>query len=70
VEWEEHGMGSVHSQSQIVRMLHNGHNASDAIHRDHERRRRLVMPNLEHVVDHKAGNVSKEPTEVSKRLKL
>jgi hypothetical protein len=66
MEWEEHGMGPVHRKCQIVRMLHNGQNAKDAIHWDHECWGRFFQPNLQHVGDNKAGDVSEKSTEVSK----
>jgi hypothetical protein len=49
-------------------MLHNGQDASDAIDRVDECCRRLVGPNLEHIDDHKDGEIAEEPAEVSKSL--
>jgi hypothetical protein len=70
VEREEHGMGPVHGKCQIVRMLYDHHSARDAIHRDVERSRRLVCPNLENVEDHKGGKISDKFTEIAECLKF
>jgi hypothetical protein len=70
VEWEEHGMGSIQGKCQIVRMLHNRQDASDAIHREDECWWRLVSPHLEHVEDHKGGKICEEPAEVPKSLEF
>jgi hypothetical protein len=59
-------MGPVYGQCQIVRMLHNLHNACNAFDRVVEPWDRFGDPNLYHVVDHEIGHIAQQLAKVTK----